>query len=182
MKPYVAGQAVALLALAFALERGLSAENNGHQTAPRLPTSAGSPDSRIPEAAQVTDSESLADFLKNAGYKDAKLVKSQNSHVEFVHESAGSKMKFKGYGFASEPLVELYCELKMPDKVSTEKLLNVLKLTKEIAAFYRPDDNKMVIFIDVRGNELAMFKKRADLLLQHSQKIHAALYSPKIDQ
>jgi hypothetical protein len=178
MKPYVAGLAVALLALAPAL----SAENNGQQTAPRALASAASPDSRIPAAAQVTDSESLAEFLKNAGYKDVKLVKSQNSYCEFIHESAGSKMKFKGYGFATEPLVELYCELKMPDKVSTEKLLNVLKLTKDIAAFYRPDDNKMVVFIDIRGNELAAFKKRADLLFQHSQKIHAALHPPMIDQ
>jgi hypothetical protein len=182
MKPYVAGLAMALLALALALAPGLSAQDNGQQIAPRSSASAASPDSRIPAAAQVSDAESLADFLKNAGYKDVKLIKGKNTYCEFIHEAAGSKMKFKGYGFATEPLVELYCELKMPEKVSKDHLLNVLKLTKDIAAFYRTDDNKMVVYIDIRGNELVTFKKRADLLLQHSQKIHAALNPPMIDQ
>jgi hypothetical protein len=159
--------------LALAVDAGLRAGPSAELTS--SPTVAATQ-----QQPKVMDAESLAEFLKTIGYKDAKVVKPAQgaSYCVFVHHmNDGSKVNMKGFGFNNEPLIELAVELKLPEKVTTQQLLAVLTLTnsKDYRTSYRTSDQKIVINSEVFGNEFDRFKSFADGTGTMAQKVWRAL-------
>jgi hypothetical protein len=133
--------------------------------------------------ARVNDVNSLAQFLKTQGYEPKIITPTQPNQLAYCLFSHENRMTVKAFGFPSEPVIELFVELRVPEKVKTGDLLSVLEINRNILpvhVYYDRALNKVVVHDRLVTNDLGQFKKLVGNLYGIAQRVHTAMNPPEL--